>query len=252
MIELEDRDGVTLLRMVRGKGNALNLELLEALDGALVQVEVEKSGPLVITGQGRSFSAGMDLPSVTGGGPDFLQQLLPALSRALRRLVLFPRPMIAAVNGHAIAGGAIIMLAADYRLLEIGGAQIGLTELAVGVPFPTWAFEIARAAIPREHFARLLYTAALVAPTEAHALGLVDELVEQELLLDRACAVARQLGAVPAETFAITKRQIRAPLIEAAERRAPTDDQAIIANWASETSQQAIRDFVARTIGQKK
>lgn len=252
MIEIEDRDGVTLLRMARGKGNALNVELLEVLDAALVRIEAESSLPLVVTGQGRSFCAGLDLPRITGGGAAYLQQLLPALSRALKRIVLFPRPLVAAVNGHAIAGGAIIMMAADYRILALGEARVGLTELAVGVPFPAWPLEIARAAIPREHFAKLIYTAALVSPSEAHSLGLVDEVAEQEELLERAFAVARKLAAVPATTFAISKRHVRAPLIEAAERRAASDDHEVFTNWASDTTQQHIRAFIERTIGQKK
>lgn len=252
MIDVEDRDGVTLLQMVRGKGNALSVDLLEALDAALVRIEAERALPLVITGQGQSFCAGLDLPSITAGGAAYLQQLLPALTRALRRMVLFPRPFVAAVNGHAIAGGAIIMMAADHRIAALGEARIGLTELAVGVPFPAWPLEIARAAIPREHFAKLIYTAALVSPSEAHALGLVDEVVEQEDLLARAIAAARQLAIVPAATFAISKRHVRAPLVEAAERRAASDDHEVFTNWASETTQQNIRAFVERTIGQKK
>jgi enoyl-CoA hydratase len=252
MIEIEDREGVTLLRMARGKGNALNVELLEGLDASLVRVEAESSQPLVVTGQGRSFCAGLDLPAITGGGAAYLQQLLPALTRALRRLVLFPRPLVAAVNGHAIAGGAIIMMAADHRIAALGEARIGLKELAVGVPFPAWPLEIARAAIPREHFARLIYTAALVSPSEGHALGLIDELTEQDDLLERAFVVARQLATVPAATFAISKRHVRAPLVEAAERRAASDDHEVFTNWASETTQQQMRAFIERTIGQKK
>jgi len=252
MIEIEHRDGVTLLAMARGKGNALNIELLEALDAALARIEAESSLPLVITGQGRSFCAGLDLPSITAGGAPYLQQLLPALTRALKRMVQFPRPVVAAVNGHAIAGGAIIMMSADHRIAALGEARIGLTELAVGVPFPAWPLEIARAAIPREHFGRLIYTAALVSPGEAHTLGLVDEVTEQEDLLERAFTVARQLAAVPAATFAISKRHVRAPLVEAAERRAASDDHEVFTNWTSEATQQTIRAFVERTIGQKK
>ena len=77
-------------------------------------------------------------------------------------------------------------------------------------------------------------------------------MIEQEELLERACVIARQLAAIPAKTFAISKRQLRAPLVEAAERRAPSDDHEIFTNWSSETTQQNIRAFVERTIGQKK
>ncbi|MBI2824713.1 MAG: enoyl-CoA hydratase/isomerase family protein [Planctomycetia bacterium] len=251
MIEREDRGSVAVLRMARGKGNSVNIDFLEAMMAAVADIEVSPARAMVVTGQGRNFSAGVDLAAVSEGGRAYLERFLPVLSRAFKQIVTFPKPVVAAVNGHAIAGGCINMLAADYRLVALGDARIGLTELLVGVPFPAWAFEIARATIPPQHFASLCYTGRTLTPTEALAHGLADELVEQDQLLDRACAVAEQFAAVPAETFALTKRHWRQPLVEAAERRAAADDQRIVAVWCSDETQGHIRQFISNTIGRK-
>jgi enoyl-CoA hydratase/carnithine racemase len=235
--------------MVRGKGNSLSTEFLDVLISALDAEEASYAAAIVLTGEGRTFSAGVDLPAVVAGGADYLRAFLPALGKFLQRLTLFPKPVVAAVNGHAIAGGAIGMLACDYRLLARGRARIGLTELLVGVAFPTWPVEIARHFIPREHFQSLIYTGRTVLPDESLAMGLVDELIEPAELLDRACAVAKQLGEVPSATFRFTKEQLRRPLIEAVERRAAIDDLHAAAIWSSPEALRKIDEFVRRTIG---
>src|SRR5262245_23776931 len=139
MIEREERGAVTILRMVRGKGNALNLELVAALLDALDGLESSAARAGVLTGQGGIFGAGVDLPALAEGGPGYVRQFLPLLGRLFERLATFPMPMVAAVNGHAIAGGAILMAACDQRLLAKGSARVGLTEVRVGVVFPAWA-----------------------------------------------------------------------------------------------------------------
>jgi enoyl-CoA hydratase len=252
MIQREQLGSVSILRMARGKGNSLNTEFLEALLAALDEEEISAAAAIVFTGEGSTFSAGVDLPTVTAGGVEYLRSFLPALSRFLQRLALFPKPIAAAVNGHAIAGGAIGMLACDYRLLARGEARIGLTELLVGVAFPTWPIEIARHFIPRQHLQSLVYTGRTVLPDEALALGLVDELVEPAALLDRACEIATQLGKVSPDAFRYTKEQLRRPLVEAVERRQTIDDPRAAAIWTSPEVLRRMEAFVRRTIGQAK
>lgn len=249
MIQREQRGAVAILRMARGKGNSLSTEFLEALIAALDAEETSPATAVVLTGEGRTFSAGVDLPTVVAGGVDYLRTFLPALAQFLERLTLFPKPVVAAVNGHAIAGGAIGMLTCDYRLLARGRARVGLTELLVGVAFPTWPVEIARHFIPREHFQSLIYTGRTVLPDQSLAMGLVDELVEPAELLERACKVAHQLGQIPPATFRFTKQQLRRPLIEAVARRAAIDDPQATAIWSSPEVLRKIEDFAQRTIG---
>jgi enoyl-CoA hydratase len=131
MLSTEDRDDVVVLRIEHGRVGALDVELLNALTEAVAAYD----RAVVITGSGSSFSAGVDLRRTLDGGRSYTEELLVALSRTFRAVFDHPRPTVAAVNGHAIAGGCVLALACDLRLMS--GGRIGLTELAVGVPFPT-------------------------------------------------------------------------------------------------------------------
>jgi len=247
MIEVENRGLVSVLRMARGKGNALNLELLAALAEALNALERGPARAGVITGQGSVFGAGVDLPELMAGGAGYIRRFLPLMVDVFQRLATFPKPLVAAVNGHAIAGGAIIMLACDLRLLANGNARVGLSEIQVGVLFPSWALEIARYTTPREHFSSLICTGKTWQPAEALARGLVDELVAPDELLDRACAAAGELAELSPATFATTKLAVRRPMIEAAERLRG-GDTAIVEDWCSPETLANIAAFAERNI----
>jgi enoyl-CoA hydratase len=248
MSEIEQRDRVTILRMARGKGNALNIEFTAALIEALDQLERSPARAGILTGQGSVFGAGVDLPALVEGGPEYVRRFVPLMQRCFERLATFPKPMVAAVNGHAIAGGAILMLACDQRLLARGSAQIGLTEVRVGVVFPAWALEIARFATPPEHLPTLLCTGRTWPPEEALARGLVDELVEPEQLLDRACQVAEELAAIPPVAFTNTKLALRRPMIEGARREAARNDAQLLDHWASPETLREVARFAASHI----
>ncbi len=248
MIEFEQQDSVGILKMVRGKGNSLNIEFTQALTEALDEAEASAASAIVLTGEGKVFSAGVDLVALTSGGPEAIETFLHELTRFLRRMATFPKPIIAAVNGHAIAGGCVALLACDYRIMAQGTSRIGVTELLVGVPFPTWAFEIVRFGIPSAHLADLCYSGRTVEPDEALRLGLIDEVTAPDALLGRACKVAGKLGRVPGEVFALTKQQLRRPMLVAAEQRAPLDDAGIMKIWSKDSTQARIQEFVAQTV----
>jgi enoyl-CoA hydratase len=234
--------------MARGKGNALNSELVEALCDALDRLDSGSVRAAVLTGQGSVFSAGVDLPALVAGGAEYVRRFVPLLQRGFERLATFPKPLVVAVNGHAIAGGAIIMLACDQRLLARGTARVGLTEVRVGVEFPAWALEVARFATPPQHFPTLICTGRTWPPEEALARGLVDELVEPERLLERACAVAEELAAIPPATFAATKLAVRRPMIEAARRQAALTDEALLERWCAPETLRQVAAFAEQTI----
>lgn len=248
MIDFEERGAVTVLRIVRGKGNALNVELAAALADALDRLERSPARAGILTGQGNVFGAGVDLPALVAGGADYVRQFVPVLLRAFEHLATFPKPLVAAVNGHAIAGGAIMMLACDQRLLARGNARIGLTEIKVGVLFPAWALEIARHTTPPEHFSTLILTGRTWPPEEALARGLVDELVDPDKLLARACEVADELAAIPTPTFTATKLSLRRPMIEAAREQGAKTDAAVMEHWASPQTLREIAQFAEQAI----
>ncbi len=248
MIEMEERGAVTVLRMARGKGNALNSDFVGALCDALDRLDGGTARAAVLTGQGSVFSAGVDLPTLAAGGAEYVRQFVPQLGRAFEQLATFPKPLVAAVNGHAIAGGAIIVLACDQRLLARGTARVGLTEIRVGVEFPAWALELARFATPPQHFPTLICTGRTWPAEEALARGLVDELVEPERLLERACAVAEELAAIPSSVFAATKLAVRRPMIEAARQQAARTDAAVLEQWCAPETLRQVAAFAEQTI----
>ena len=250
MIELEDRGPVTILRLVRGKGNALNLEFSERIDEGLNQIERGPARAAVITGQGSVFGAGVDLQAILTGGRDYVRTFVARMGPSFERLATFPKPLVAAVNGHAIAGGAIMMLACDQRILARGTARIGLTEIQVGVIFPAWALEIARFATPPEHFQSLIMKGHTCLPEEALVRGLVDELVDPERLIDRAVEVATELGSVPTAVYTATKLQVRRPLIESGRRESAHDIKAI-EQWSSPEAMRQIAAFVEKNVKRK-
>lgn len=236
--------------MRHGKAQALDLELTRALSVELALLE--KDGDVrsvVLTGSESIFSAGVDLFRVLEGGTPYIEEFLPLLASTFRKLFAFPLPVVAAINGHAIAGGCVMACACDYRMIARGSGTIGVPELRVGVPFPLVAIEILRFAAPTGHLQELLYMGSTYAPDEAHRRGLVDELVEPAELIRRACDVAGKLASEPTARFRITKRQLRQPTLDRIERMSALTDAQVLAAWKDPRTLDLIRAFLKETLG---
>jgi enoyl-CoA hydratase len=247
MIERETTDdGIVTLRLAHGKASVMDADFLRAFQTRIA--EAEDAAAIVITGTGSIFSAGVDLFRLTDGGAEYVRRFVPLLSDFLLQLFTLPVPVVAAANGHAVAGGALTVMASDYRLMAEGGGRIGVPELLVGVPFPASALEIVRYAVAPQHVQPLVLTGRTLLPDEALAWGVVDEVIPAEGLLERAYAVARQLAAVPRETFRLTKQYLRAETLERIARRAPQNDPAAFRVWEDPATHDYIRAYLARTV----
>jgi len=250
MLQRELDDGVITLRLAHGKASALDLELCHALqaefEGAAESADIRA---LILTGTGSIFSAGVDLPRLVNGGKDYVQDFVEALGAMLQALFVFPKPAVAAVNGHAIAGGAIMAFACDYRLMS--GGRIGVPEALVGVPFPPLALEVVRFGVPQQHLQPMLHLAKTIEAAEAKSIGIIDEIVPIDNLLNRANAIARQLGDIAPANFRLTKRQIREPYLRDAAAVASVSADEIDAQWASAEVHQHIRAYLERTLGKR-
>src|SRR5438874_17109 len=194
MIDLRIEQGIGVLRLARPPMNALNLELLQRLEEALSEAERSAAKAVILTGEGPAFSAGADLFEVLDQGSEYIDAAGRSLSSCFAALFRFPRPVVAAVNGHAIAGGCILASACDYRIGAEGEYRIGVTELAVGVPFPTWALEIMRFAVPGGTLQELVMLARLYRPDRALHKGLLDDVVAPDRLMERATEIADRLA----------------------------------------------------------
>lgn len=238
MLEVEQQASVAVVRLKHGKVNALDLELLQAITAALH--DIAPNDPVVITGSGSVFSAGVDLRRIADGGRPYVAQYLPALSAAFLAIFDHPGPVVAAVDGHAIAGGCVIAAACDLRLMSSG--TIGLAELSVGVPFPPVALEIMRHAVGPA-VSRLVLTAGLLDPARAHAIGLIHEVIEPDDLLAEAVRQTARMARVPAEVFEFSKRQLQQPA-RARFDGSEGDDEAVLAMWSSDRTRAAIAGYL--------
>ncbi|MFM7737641.1 MAG: enoyl-CoA hydratase/isomerase family protein [Alphaproteobacteria bacterium] len=206
----EHEGGVRLLRIERPPANAINGELLGVLHAeAAAADEDEAVRAVVVTGSGRFFSAGLDLKEMSGGGREMLATLGGA-DDGIHRLWRIGKPTVAMVGGHALAGGAILMLACDFRVAARGAFKIGVTETALGLPLPNGAFQIARHGLLHGDARRVLLRAESFSPDDALAVGLVDEVVEPEELEARALAFAAELGRHPSAAWGFQKYKLQA------------------------------------------
>src|SRR5258708_28418626 len=213
MFELTQRGRVAVLRMTHGKANAIDLEFMDGLAEQLDACRHSPAGALVITGQGKMFWAGVDLPRLVAGGAPYVRAFLPAMNDVFARLFAFPKPLVAAINGHAIAGGCVMAGCADYRIMASEPGRIGIPELLVGVPFPVVPLEIMRFAVPPPQLQALIYRGLTLTAADAQQRGVVDAVVDPDRLIDEAVAVADSMAAVPFEAFDLTKRQLRQPVL---------------------------------------
>jgi len=232
VIELERAGDVVVVRLAHGPVSAMDVELCEAVAAQFRSLVTDPARAVVLTGTGRSFSAGADLRSFVADGEPYVRRFLPALDAMFRAVFDLAKPVVAAVNGHAIAGGCVLAAGADVSLMAAGTGRIGLPELLVGVPFPRVAMEIVRFAVGDVAARRLMLDARTLPPDAAAAIGLVDEIVPADELLARAVARAAAMAAdIPADTFAFTKQQLRRDTRGRMDRYAD-EDEATTALWA--------------------
>ena len=212
MVELEyQADGVVLVRLARPPVNALDLELVRAIDGAVAGALDSGARALIVTGAGRCFSAGIDTKAVPGYDAATRREAGAAIDAMVARICSTPVPVIAAVNGHAFGGGLVIALACDVRIAARGEYRLALNEVAAGVPFPPGPLALVRADLDPSVVRDLCLTGRQIEPAEALSLRVVDALVEPAALLDGARERALELAAFPA--YAAVKGQVRGPLI---------------------------------------
>ena len=247
MLERDLTDGILTIRMAHGKASALDVELCLAMQSAFEEAAADDGvRAVVLTGSGSIFSAGVDLPRMIDAGGDYVERFVAALDAALRGVFVFPKPVVAAVNGHAIAGGAILAFACDQRLMS--GGRIGVPELLVGVPFPAMALAIVQFAVPPQHLQPMVYLGRTIEAEAARQLGIIDETPSLADLPGRARAIAQTLAAIPRDAFRLTKRQLREPYLRDAARVAVASAEEIDAIWAASRTHEHIRGYLERTL----
>ena len=225
-LSYEVRDTVAVITMDDGKVNALSHSMIESLQGALDRAEKEAKAVLLVGREGR-FSAGFDLKTMMSG-IEGAKGLLTAGSALFLRVYAFPRPVVAACTGHAMAGGALMLLCSDTRIGAAGAFKIGLNEVAISMPLPILGQELARARLDPRRLTEAAVQARIYDPEGAREVGYLDAVVPAEALLERAHAEAKRLGALPAAAYARTKTALREQTIAYIRETAEADFKAMV------------------------
>src|ERR1700688_1183896 len=224
VIEIVERGAVRELRLARPPANALSPDLMAALTAALAQAAAdaaalpepvaaaERVAALVLSGAPGMFSAGLDLPFLLTLDRAGIRAMWRSFYALLRALAASPLPVVAAITGHSPAGGAVLALHCDARVMADGDFLIGLNEVRVGLPLPPVILAAMRRAVGPRQAERMCVSGTLALPAEAARIALVDEVVPPGQVVERAAAIAAELAALPRAAMAETRRLARADL----------------------------------------
>ena len=245
LVEQDLGEGVRVLRLNRPPASALNTPFLLSIAQRLNELaHMNDLRALVLTGSGKVLSAGLDLKEAVEFSLTEQTAVCDALNRAYGALYGFPKPVIAAVNGHAIAGGLFFVLAADYRIAA-HGSRFGLTEVRVGVRFPVSALEIAREELSPTLRRRLLLSGRNVEADEALDHKMLDEVQAQDAVMSRAVSVARDYATIPPIAYRDVKRQLREPALAKIRDAIDNGNDETLDGWFTEESRAAASALLA-------
>ena len=235
---VEHQHGVRIVRMHFGRANAMNLETLDALASTLTEGDPQ---PTVLTGEGKIFCAGLDLVSLDALDEQAFDQFLTRFSRTMIQVLTAPYPLVAAVNGHAVAGGCVLALACDYRVGVQGDYKVGMNELSHGLPLPAVASEIPRGALTPQTYRTVVMSGVLMDPETAQQVGIIDMMTEDlETCVAQACVLAHEQGK-SLSAFAGVKAGVVAPVVNAIKDLREALDRRFIDIWFSEAATQSRR-----------
>lgn len=244
MIHTESRDGITAISIDRPPANALNTELVSRLHDAHLAACAGGARVIILTGRPGMFSGGLDVPELLPQSRAAVEEFWLAFFRLTRALAASPVPVVAAISGHAPAGGAVLAIHCDYRIGARGNFRMGLNEVAVGLPVPDCIMLALEHLVGARLAQRLAMTAQLVGVDEALAIGLLDEAVEPDQLLPHAWDWSRRLAGLPQLAMNRTRMLARRRLADLLEPQA--DARLATQLWFSDETQAGMRALVER------
>ncbi|MEP1229207.1 MAG: crotonase/enoyl-CoA hydratase family protein [Litorimonas sp.] len=200
-------NGVATIAMDDGKANVLSTDMIAQLNAAFDKAEADKA-IVILTGREGMFSGGFNLKEMQAG-PNEAMALTSKGSKLARRILAFPRPVIALSTGHTIAMGAFLMLACDYRMIEDGDYKIGLNETMIGMTMHNFGIELARYRLPKHYFNRCVFNAEIFNPKGAMYAGFFDRVVPAEQMAMAGPMAGQMFGQLNADAFRNTKLRAR-------------------------------------------
>ncbi|MBI5580989.1 MAG: enoyl-CoA hydratase/isomerase family protein [Deltaproteobacteria bacterium] len=234
-IEVEKSEGIATLILARGKVNAINGMVVDELNQLLKTLENDPElNAIVLTGRGRFFSFGFDVPEFLSFTPEEFTDYLINFTDLYTYLFLYPKPVVAALNGHTIAGGCMLALACDNRVMVAGKGKISLNEIAFGSSVFFGSAEMLRFWIGSANATKVLYSGAMYSAEEAMSLGLVQEVLTEDNLMVQARRIASDLASKHSPAFTSIKSLLRKPIAEGMMQRERASIREFVDIWYSE------------------
>ena len=246
-VKTDIKEGIATVVLQRGKVNALNDAVINELRSCLQDLEKDRdTQAIILTGSGSFFSFGFDVPEFLSYTKAAFAAFIANFTDFHTYLFLYPKPVVAALNGHTIAGGCMLAIACDRRVMAAGKGKIGLNEIAFGAAVFASSAEILRFLAGSANAARILYSGTMYPPEEATRLGLVDEVTAESDLMVKAGTIARDMASKPIPAFAAIKSLLRKPVIDEALRREKATIEAFVEIWYSESTWKNLQEIKIR------
>lgn len=227
--------------LCRGKVNALNEALVDELKACFEELEADADArAIILTAKGRFFSFGFDIPEFFDHSREAFTQYLTKFADLYTYLFTYPKPVIAALNGHTVAGACMLATACDYRIMVEGKAKISLNEVSFGSSVFAGAVEMLKACVGHAYAETILLSGDMFSAEDALNIGLIHEVAREDSLREDATAMARKFAATDPQAFRSIKMLLRRPIAELMVQREAASIEEFVDIWYSETTRKQI------------
>jgi enoyl-CoA hydratase/carnithine racemase len=243
-VDISREDGIATVVLGRGKVNALNLEVVRQLRQSFENLEKDDEiKGVILTGRGKFFSFGFDIPEFLEQSREQFSDYLTAFTDLYTYLFLFPKPLVAALNGHTVAGGCMLATTCDYRLMVSGKAKISLNEVTFGASVFAGSVAMLKRCVGDGNAGKVLLTGKMFNAGEARELGLVDQVCTEDSLMTDAMKTAREFAARDTTAFGSIKRLLRRPIVEDMIKREKESIREFVDIWYSEATWKQLQEI---------
>lgn len=247
-VTIKREGAVASVTLSRGKVNALNEAVITELQAAFEELEADESvRALILTGTGKFFSFGFDIPEFFHYSREDFTRYLRKFADLYRHLFLYPKPVVAVLNGHTIAGACMLATACDARLMVGSAAKISLNEITFGSTVFSGSVETLAFCVGRKNAQRVLYSGALFSAQEALEMGLVDLVVSEENLASEARKLAHDFAAKDPRAFRSIKLLLRTPVADLIQLREQESIEEFVDIWYAESTREQLKGITIRS-----
>ncbi len=246
-VEIAHDGTVAILTMHREKVHAINEAVANELRAALDRLRTDSSvRALVLTGHGHFFSFGLDVPELYDYPKERFTDFLTTFTNVYVAIYGYPKPVIAAINGHAIAGGCMLAIACDRRLMAEGKGKISLNEITFGATVFAGSTEILRALVGQRRAEQIMMQGTMYNAHQAYEIGIVDRISKPDALMSEALNEAHELGERESAVYVSMKRLLRGPVIETIHLRESQSINEFVDIWYSESTRKQLKGIIIR------